>query len=94
MKQATIAAIRFGYGLGAGRLAGSAPDIMQSLRAADAMVSAYPLLSLAEALALRRNYFKTQDAEASGDPEGVRAGRRRPRRSEASPSDPNTPPRP
>jgi len=73
MKQTTIAAIRFGYGLGAGRLAGSAPDIMQSLRAADAMVSAYPLLSLAEALALRRNYFKTQDAEASGDPEAVKA---------------------
>ncbi|WP_108483145.1 DUF1800 domain-containing protein [Oceaniglobus ichthyenteri] len=73
MKQATVAAIRFGYGLGPSAQPATVAAVHDSLRGPDVARETYPLLPRDDALALRMELFLTGRATRNGEAGGEAA---------------------
>jgi len=73
MKQATVAAIRFGCGLGLRPQPANAAAVYDSLIAPDVVRNTYPMMSLQEAQAVRHNYLATFRAQREKTPGAAEA---------------------
>lgn len=68
MQESTIAAIRFGLGLGPGQQPGTAAEILASLQTEDRVAQAYPTITYERAEELSRLHKETLDALKKREP--------------------------